>query len=96
MPDSAGLVNQTDYVFTGTANPVLKFQAGDILGLFQPPEGSSRVRVYYDTSAGPTNYYIGLADGITQPSLTGFAITADADGSADHLPLVTVGIGKFE
>ena len=92
VPDSAGLVTQNDYVFTGTADPVLKFQAGDILGLFQPRESRSRVRVYYDTSAGPTNYYndIGNAE---EPPLTSFVIT-NADGMEDHLPLVTIEIGK--
>ena len=90
VPDSAGLVSQTDYVFTGTADPVLEFQAGDILGLFQPRESRSRVRVYYDTSAGPTNYYI--ADTSNQPKLTSFII-ANA-GMEDQLPLVTIEIGK--
>ena len=92
--DGAGLVSQTDYVFTGTADPVLEFQAGDILGLFQPRNSRSRVRLYYDTSAGPTNHYIDT-DNDNEPSLTSFVI-ANAGGSADHLPLVTVGIGKFE
>ena len=84
-------MSQTDYVLTGTADPVLEFQAGDILGLFQPRESRSRVRVYYDTSPGPTNYYID--DTADQPSLTSFVI-ANAGGMEDHLPLVTIEIGK--
>ena len=94
VPDSAGFDSGDDFVFTGTADPVLEFQAGDILGLFQPRNTRSRVRVYYDTSTGPTNHYIDTGND-NEPSLTSFTITG-ADGSADHLPLVTVGIGKFE
>ena len=88
VPNSDELVSRSDYVFTGTAGPVLEFQAGDILGLFQPPNGRSRVRVFYNTSAGPTNYFIntGNAD---QPSLSCFII-ANANGMRDHLPLVTI------
>ena len=82
-----------DYVFSGTPDPPLEFEAGDILGIFQPRESRSRVRVYYDTSAGPTNYYIatGNAD---QPSLASFTTTS-ADGTEDSLPLVTIEIGRF-
>ena len=82
-----------DYVFSGTPDPPLEFEAGDILGLFQPRESRSRVRVYYDTSAGPTNYYIDTGND-NQPSLSSF-ITTSADGTEDSLPLVTIEIGKF-
>jgi len=82
-----------DYVFSGTPDPPLEFEAGDILGMFQPRGSRSRVGVYYDTIAGPTNYYIdaGNAD---QPSLPSFTTTS-ADGTEDSLPLVTIEIGKI-
>ena len=82
-----------NHAFSGTPDPPLEFEAGDILGIFQPRESRSRVRVYYDTSAGPTNYYIatGNAD---QPSLFSFTTTS-ADGTENSLPLVTIEIGKF-
>ena len=93
VPDSAGFDDGDDFVFTGTADPVLEFQAGDILGLFQPRKSRSRVRVYYDTSAGPTNYYIDT-DNENQPSLTGFVI-AIANGMENGFPLVAVEISKL-
>ena len=84
-----------DYVFSGTPDPPLEFEAGDILGIFQPRDSRSRVRVYYDTSAGPTNYYIDTGND-NQPSLESFTTTIDsADGTEDSLPLVTIEIGKF-
>ena len=82
-----------DYVFSGVPDPPLEFEAGDILGLFQPRESRSRVRVYYDTSAGPTNYYIDTGND-NQPSVSSFTTTS-ADGTEDSLPLVTIEIGKF-
>ena len=81
-----------DYVFSGTPDPPLEFEAGDILGIFQPRESRSRVGVYYDTSAGPTNYYIDTV-GAEQPSLASFTTTS-ADGTENSLPLVTIEIGK--
>ena len=83
--------DECDCIFSGTPNSTLKFQAGDILGIFQPRDRRSRVGVYYDTSGGPTNYYIRTDD----DNQTIFTMTDNAVRMADHLPLVTVKIGKF-
>ena len=91
VPDSD---SGEDLVFTGTADPVLEFQAGDILGLFQPRNTRSRVGVYYDTSAGPTNYYNDIGDGDVPPLIDGFAI-ATANGFENGLPLLAVEISKL-
>ena len=90
----AGERQRGNYVFSGTPDPPLEFEAGDILGIFQPRESRSRVRVYYDTSAGPTNYYIDT-DNAEQPSMAGFTTTS-ADDTENSLPLVTIEIGKFK
>ena len=83
-----------DYVFSGNPDPPLEFEAGDILGIFQPRNSRSRVGVYYDTSAGTTNYYIDTRNA-NQPPVPGI-ITTSADGTEDSLPLVTIEIGKFQ
>ena len=94
VPDSAGFNSGANFVFTGTADPVLEFQAGDILGLFQPRESRSRVRVYYDTGAGPTNYYNDIGNAEVPPLIDGFAIVI-ADGMENALPLLAVEISKL-
>ena len=38
-------------------NSNISFQSGDVLGVYQPPENESVVRVYYDSNASAT-YYI--------------------------------------
>ena len=97
VPDSGELVTQTDYVFSGTPAPAVGFQAGDILGLFQPRESRSRVRVYYDTSTGPTNYYNDIGNADEPPSIQDqedFLIIT-ADGMENGLPLLAIEISKF-
>ena len=86
-----------DYIFTGTPDPAVEFQIGDILGIYQPRESRARVRVYYDTSTGPSNYYndIGNAD---EPPLVvnqeDFGIIT-ADGKENGLPLLAIQISKL-
>ena len=85
------------YIFSGTPDPAVEFQTGDILGIFQPRESKSRVRVYYDTSTGPTNYYNDIGDANQPPQIRNqehFVITS-ADGWDMSLPLLSVEICKF-
>ena len=35
----------------------LSFQAGDVLGIFQPDMGKNCLRLYFQSGAGPQNYY---------------------------------------
>ena len=71
----------------------LTFQAGDVLGLFQPPLLSSRLLVDYDTQDHPTTYYIPLNDDQVQPFHTLVDISEWQTGSI--LPLVSVVIGEY-
>ena len=34
----------------------LSFQTGDVLGIFQPDNGRNRLRLYFQSGAGPQNY----------------------------------------
>ena len=83
-----------DYVFSGTPDPPLEFEAGDILGIFQPRESRSRVRVYHEASTGPSSYYIDT-DNANEPPLIRF-MTTDANDMDNRLPLLTVEIGMLE
>ena len=82
-----------NYIFSGTPDPPLQFEAGDILGIFQPRASRSRVRLYYEASTGPVNYYINT-DNANEPQLTVFA-TTDADEMENRLPLLSVEIGML-
>ena len=94
VPDSPELMTQTDYVFSGTPAPAVGFQTRDILGLYQPREQRSRVRVYYDTSTGPLNYYNDIGNAIAPPDQEDFLIIT-ADGMENGLPLLAVEISKL-
>ena len=59
----------------------ISFQSGDVLGVYQPPENESVVRVYYDSNAS-TTYYIR-----ENPNLT--IITNSLQNSNDELILIS-------
>ena len=82
-------------VYEYTPDPPLEFQAGDILGVFQPRESLSHLRVYYEENNGPTSYdvTVGLQD--TEPLLDKFTLTQPGVHTSSDLPLVTVEIGKY-
>ena len=82
-----------DYIFTGTLVPPLKFQAGDVLGMFQPPESKSRVGVYYE-STGPPNYYIETGSAHQPPLASIIATGLSSNKRQNGLPLVSVTVGK--
>ena len=86
-----------DYIFSGTPDPAVGFQKGDILGMYQPRESRARVRVYYDTSTGPSNYYNDIGNVDVPPLIPAqddFGI-ATAEGVENGLPLLAIQIGKF-
>ena len=47
-------------VFQYRLTPPMQFQSGDVLGVYQPPEGSSLVRLYYNRndSSAPVAYRV--------------------------------------
>ena len=58
--------------------------AGDVLGMYQPPEDESRVHLTFLEDTGPVNWY---RDSFTEP-LDTFVI--DTQSQRNMLPLVAV------
>ena len=71
----------------------LEFQAGDILGVFQPRGPLSHLRVYYEENNGPTSFDVVVDD--TEPLLDIFTLTQSGVRTSSDLPLITVEIGKY-
>ena len=87
--------------FTENANGVyeyddfspIPFQAGDILGMFLPQTGNSKLRLRAEDGHGPTNYYIDTGKAATSP-YSSIDICQQQVLSSTYYPLVTVEIGK--
>ncbi len=79
-------------IYEYPVSPPLAFQRGDVLGIFQPRNVYNRLRVYFETNNGPTNYYIRTGSNEMEPPLQEFS-TAVADNEP-ALPLVTVEISE--
>ena len=97
LPASGQLSSGRDYIFSGTPDPAVGFQTGDILGIYQPRASNSRVGVYYDTSTGPTNYYNDIGNADEPPPIQDqeeFVIVT-ASGFENGLPLLAVEISKI-
>ena len=78
-------------VYEYPVDPPLEFQAGDILGVFQPHRDESRIRVHYERDGGPPNYFMFTESEVVEPPLEEFTITDDTRVQYDT-PLVTVEI----
>ena len=66
----------------------LSFQAGDVLGIFQPDMGRNRLRLYFQSGAGPQNYYETLeSNDIVEPPSDMFALGTVFQ---NDLPLISV------
>ena len=71
----------------------LSFQTGDVLGIFQPDNGRNRLRLYFQSGAGPQNYYETLnRNNIVEPPSDMFVLGAM---SQNDLPLISVEISKL-
>ena len=77
-----------NYFFTGTADPPVQFQVGDVLGIFQPPEDRSLVRLFFEIGTGPTNYYVGTGDNEVSPPLGSLTITDSNVMTDTDLPAI--------
>ena len=86
--------NDNDNVYEYTPDPPLEFKAGDILGVFQPSSGLSRLRVLYDESSGPLNFFAFVDPDVTEPPFETFTLTQSDVSATSALPLVSVEIGK--
>ena len=81
-------------VYEYPVDPPLEFQAGDILGIFQPHSNESRIRVDYERASGPLNYFMFTGSEAVEPPLQEFTITEDSRVQ-NATPLVAVEISEF-
>ena len=71
----------------------LSFQVGDVLGIFQPDGGKSRLRLYFESGVGPRNYYETLtSNDVVEPPSDMFTLGTVLQ---NDLPLVAVEISKL-
>lgn len=81
---------ENDDVYEYRADPPLPFQPGDVLGVWQPDDGDSRLQVRYDNAGDSVYYYTGATG-----NSDSFDTTANGVEMETDIPLVTVEIGKF-
>ena len=75
--------------------PSLPFQRGDILGIFQPSNSLSRLRIYYRIGSGnPLNFVFRPPASVTEPPLETFNTSISGIIRQTVLPLVTMEICK--
>ena len=79
-PVQTAYLNVYEYVL----DPPLPVLAGDVLGIYQPPEDESRVHLTFLEATGPVNWYRDSASG----PLATFMI--DTQSQRNMLPLVAV------
>ena len=89
-----GRANDEDYFFNGFPDPPLEFQAGDVLGVFQPTAGRSRVRLNYEPNTGPTSFFVETLD-ISPPLLDSLTITDSNVLNDTDFPAIILQIGTF-
>ena len=77
-----------DYIFSGSPDSAVRFQTGDILGIYQPRQSRSHVGVYYDTSIHTVNYFTNDGNADQLPDGEDFGLDSG-------LPLLAVEICKF-
>ena len=71
----------------------LSFQTGDVLGIFQPDMGRNRLRLYFQSGAGPQSYYETLdSNDIVEPPSDMFVL---GTMSQNDLPLISVEISEY-
>ena len=74
--------------------PPLEFQAGDILGIFQPHPYESRIRVNYEGDIGPLNYFLRTGEQAVEPPLVEFNLNENTVNEEYSTPIIVVEIGK--
>ena len=75
--------------------PSLPFQRGDILGIFQPSNSRSRIRILYKTGSGnPPNFVFSTGGNITEPPFETFNTSSPGVRLQTVLPLISVEICK--
>ena len=74
--------------------PPIPFQAGDILGVFVPRDENSKLRLRYEWSRGPTNYYLTTDHAAVTMSSIDLQQENLIISVAIYLPLITVEISE--
>ena len=77
-----------DRVYEYPMDPPLTVQPGDVLGIYQPTSGSSRLRIFYEEDVGAEALYQTISS-----SQDEFPAPAVSVQTHNHLPLVTVEVG---
>ena len=83
-------------VYEFSVSPPIPVQPGDVLGVFQPWSGRSRLQVDYDSSGRSMSYYMPIESDQVEPSHSTIAIGSAQGLITDAtLPLVSVEIGEL-
>ena len=82
-------------IYEFTPSEPVEFHNGDILGIFQPSNSNSRLRLFYEENNGPTNYYEETHNNDVDPPSDTFTITEGMTSTQNDLPLITVEISKL-
>ena len=77
-----------DRVFEYPMDPPLTVQPGDVLGIYQPTQSSSRLIIYYEEDVGAETLYQTIST-----SQDEFPAPAVSVQTHNHIPLVTVELG---
>ena len=88
VPDD-GRASGQNYIFNGTTDPPVEFQAGDVFGFFQPRGGRSRVHLSYERDTGPISYYVSTNSLLDSLTITDSNVENDTD-----LPAIILQISK--
>ena len=84
------------YVFKDTVDPPLRFQDGDILGIFQPNRQRRHVRlISLPGATSSLSYYVPTDTGTLEPHINTFTTTDDTVLSENSQPLLAIEISEF-
>ena len=79
-------------IYNNSSFSPIPFQAGDILGIFVPCSGSTRLRLRFELSHGPLNYYTVISPSTANTSPHTEFQLSDFTTSQVYRPLVSVEI----
>ena len=89
-------VQRINDVYETVVSPPIPFRPGDILGVFQPESGKSRLQVDYDSGGRSVNFYTTTQSDQLVPAENTIDINNDQDLIIDMtLPLVSIEIGEL-
>ena len=86
---TVSVTDARDDIYVHTPAEPMEFQAGDVLGIFQPSFSTSPIRVVYQRSSGPESLTVSANNAVVPPETFNSTVTF-----TDY-PLVAVTAGKF-